>query len=282
MIGGRTAVYGLLGRPIRRSLSPRIHNRWFAELDLDAVYVPFEVPTGQVPDPVGVMRQLGLSGLNLTVPFKGLAVDRCDRLGPVAQVAAAINVLVRRGETVEGHNTDAEGFVDAFEASQGKVAGRRALVVGAGGAGRAVAAGLCDRGARSVVLANRTEAAATEAVARMAARWPAVALHAAPLEALALDGTDIVVVATGGQVDVGRIVDPHALADDAVWCDLNYWMAEPPGLVAARSRGLAVLDGLGMLVHQAARAFELWTDTRPDAAATHAWLRRRADSPGSA
>jgi shikimate dehydrogenase len=264
-VTGRTLVFGLVGHPVRHSLSPMMHGRLFESMGVDAVYVAFDVHPQRADRLADAIRTLDLRGVNLTVPFKGSILPDLDRVTRAAEEASAVNVVIQHEGFLTGYNTDGEGFCRAFEGKFGRVlGGRRALVVGAGGAGRAVAAGLADRGARSVTLLNRTAATAEAAVAHLQRYFPGTRFASAPLDADAFDrlarGADLVVNCTSGAgsaVVAGFRVD--RLPASAIWCDINYWMDEPPALAACKARGLGVQDGLPMLVHQGALSFELFT-----------------------
>lgn len=267
MIGGHTAVYAVVGHPVRHSRSPLIHNTWFAHHGIDGVYVALEIEPGRHEELGRALRVMGLAGANLTVPFKQSVLSELDAVGPVAERLGAVNTVVRRGERLEGFNTDADGYVDGLVAEHDVVEGARVLVLGAGGAGRAVGFGLARRGARSVTWLNRSVSRAEEVAARCAI--PGVDMGSGPLTADAFAAhaaeADLVVQCTSGpgaavvaQFDVGVV------PERAVWSDINYWMDDPPGLTEWARRGGRIQGGWPMLVHQAARAFELFTGTSPN------------------
>jgi len=257
-ISGATRTFALLGRPVGHSLSPRLHNAWLQALKVDARYLAIDVPPERghlVPD---ALRTLGLAGVNLTVPLKQSVLPQLDALAPSAVQAGAANVIVREGDRLVGHNTDGSGLVAHLQL-QGIDLSRPAVVLGAGGAGRSVAASLLQAGLPRVHLLNRTVERA-EAVA--AVLGPA--LHPGPLSGRglqqALPGTGLVVQATagGGRAAVAGLPLDH-LPPKACWVDLNYWDAEPPHRAELHRRGIRFDDGWGMLVAQAAEAFTLFT-----------------------
>jgi shikimate dehydrogenase len=261
-------VYAVIGHPVRHSRSPTLHNAWFAALGIDGVYVALEVDPAAAGELGRAIRTLGLAGANLTVPFKTAILDDLDAVGPVASVLGAVNTVVRRGDRLEGYNTDADGYVDGLVGEFGDVvAGARVLVLGAGGAGRAVGLGLARRGAASVCWLNRTVSRAEAVAARCAV--DGVALSAAALSAEAFAAlaphTDLVVTCTSGPA-AERIAgfDLSLLPPHAIWSDINYWMDDPPGYTGWKARGGRVQGGMPMLVHQAARAFQHFTGTLPD------------------
>ena len=246
---------GVIGDPVRHSLSPALHNAAFAALGLDWVYLAFEVPAGSAAAAVEGMRALGIDGLNVTMPHKEDVAAAVDRLSPVAERLGAVNTVVRRGGVLAGESTDGIGFVDALRSDEGfDPAGKRCLVVGAGGAARAVVLALADAGA-SVAVVGRTP----ERVAACAALGGRVG---SPEEA---GDADLIVNATpvGMGDDTGLPVDPAMLGPGQMVADLVYHPLQTPLLAEARARGAVAVNGLGMLIHQAAHAFRLWTGEDP-------------------
>jgi shikimate dehydrogenase len=268
LITGTTRVAGVIGDPVRHSRSPAIHNAAFAAAGLDWVYVAFEVGEGEVPSALAGMRALGLAGLNVTMPHKQAVADAVDWLTPDAQALDAVNtVVLGEGRRLVGHNTDGAGFVDSLVVDSGiSLAGLRCAVLGAGGAGRAVVRALAGAGAAEVVVVNRTPAAAERAVA--------LAGDVGRLgTTLDLADADLVVNATplGMGADRSLPCDPEALGGAGqVVVDLVYDPPETAWIAAARARGIRVVGGLGMLVHQAAHAFTLWTGVEAPLAAMRA------------
>lgn len=267
MITGATRVAGVIGDPVRHSRSPAIHNAAFAAAGLDWVYVAFEVGEGEVPSALAGMRALGLAGLNVTMPHKQAVADAVDWLTPEAQALDAVNTVVVHDGRLIGHNTDGAGFVDSLLVDEGiSLAGLRCVVLGAGGAGRAVVRAMAAAGAAEVVVVNRTPAAAERAVALAGAAGRLGT-------ALDVADADLVVNATplGMGADRSLPCDPAALGGASqVVVDLVYDPPETVWMAAARARGLRVVGGLGMLVHQAAHAFTLWTGLEAPLAAMRA------------
>lgn len=271
VITGATRVAGVIGTPIRHSLSPAIFQGAFAACGLDWAYLAFEVADGAAPAAVAGARALGLEGLSVTMPHKAAVIPALDELDPVAEALGAVNCIVRRGDVLTGHNTDGGGLVDSLREDEGlDVAGLRCVLLGAGGAGRAVAHALGRAGAASVVVVNRTRE-----------RGLAAASLAGPVgvvgEGDAVADADLVVNATSlGMGGDDRLpLDPTRLSAGQVVVDLVYHPAVTPLLAAAEAAGARPVGGLGMLVHQAARAFELWTG-EPAPAAAMADAARRA------
>ena len=256
---GSTRVAGVIGDPIRHSLSPIIHNAAFAALDMDWVFLAFPVPEGEVAGALAGCRSLGIEGLSVTMPHKTAVAGLVDRLSPTASALGAVNTVVRaEGGLLIGESTDGAGFLDALRLDQGiDPAGMRVVVVGAGGAARAVVLALAEARASEVVVVNRTGEAA-ERAATLAGRLGRVG---GPEEA---GSADLVVNATpvgmAGPGEDAMPVAPDLLRPGQIVVDLVYNPRETPLLRAAASAGATAVGGLGMLVHQAAHAFRLWTN----------------------
>lgn len=261
MITGRTRVYGLVGNPVRHSLSPAMHNELFRRQRIDAIYVAFDVPGERAGAVAGAVRTLGLSGVNLTVPFKERVLPELDELSATARVAGAVNVVIREADRLVGYNTDGEGYLRALHEELGITpVNTRAVVLGAGGTGRAVAAALAAHGATAVTLLNRTQARAEVACAALATAFPTVEFTAGALEparfSAVAPSADLVVNCTaGGGAAAVAALDVAGLRRGAAWTDANYWMADPPQLAACAARGVRIQRGIGMLMHQGALSF---------------------------
>lgn len=258
------------------SLSPALHNAAFGALGLDWAYLAFDVAPGHAAAALEGVRSLGIEGLSVTTPHKDDVARLVDRRSPVAERLAAVNTVVRRGGELVGESTDGQGFVDALRADQDfDPAGRRCVVRGSGGAARAVVLALAGAGAAEVVVVPGRSTARAEAAAALAGRAGRVGGPAEAAEA------DLVVNATTlgmpGSPDPLPF-DPSLLGPGQVVVDIVY--PETPFVTAARRRGAVAADGLGMLVHQAAGAFRLWTglDAPLDAmSGVVARLRRSTD-----
>ncbi|HEX9258593.1 MAG TPA: shikimate dehydrogenase, partial [Acidimicrobiales bacterium] len=238
------------------SLSPSLHNAAFAALGIDWVYVALDVAPGSVPDAVAGVRALGIEGLSVTMPHKEAVADAVDELTPDARALHAVNCVARSGDSrLVGHNTDGDGLVDSLRADAGvDPAGSMVVVIGAGGAARSVVLALARAGAREVVVVGRTLHRAQAAAALAGSVGWVGGGHE-------IAGADIVVNATpvGMGDDAHMPFDPALLQGGKLVVDLVYHPLDTPLLRAARDRGARTLDGLGMLVHQAARQLTLWT-----------------------
>ena len=269
----------VIGRPVEHSLSPVIHNAAFEALGLDWGFFALSVPPGGVADAVAAMRNLALAGMSVTMPHKDAVVDLVDARSPAVALLGAANCLWWRGAELVADNTDGIGFVDALHHDAGfEPRGRRAVVFGAGGAARAVIAALASAGAAEIVVVNRTRARA-EVAASLAGPSGRIGTAEDVVDA------DMVVNASPvGMGDEALPFDPSLLGRGHLVIDLIYEPMATPLVLAARERGAVAINGLGMLIHQAAHAFRHWTGEDPpievmSASATAELARRRIVSP---
>ncbi|MBK1637520.1 shikimate dehydrogenase [Rhodothalassium salexigens] len=251
-------VAGVIGWPVAHSLSPRLHGFWLDRAGIDGFYVPMAVAPERLGAALAGLPALGFRGVNVTVPHKQAVFDALDRVTPVARRAGAVNtVTVGEDGTLEGTNTDVAGFLGHLRqaAPVWQADAAPAVILGAGGAARAAAVALLDAGVARVTVVNRTVARAEALASALGDARVAVA----PWERLAgaLDGAGLLVNTTSlgmaGQPPL--TLDLAPLAADAVVYDIVYVPLETPLLAAARARGLATVDGLGMLIHQGVPAF---------------------------
>ena len=252
-------LFGVLGDPVDHSLSPVMQNAAFAAAGLPHLYLRYRVPPAALAAALREAKALGMGGLNLTVPLKEAVLPLLDALTPAAERAAAVNtIILSPGGRLLGDNTDGEGFVRALG---GRARGARAVVIGAGGSGAAVAAALSRAGAATVTIANRTVARAERLAARLAGPRRAK-IGIAPLTALAsgaaLEDATLVVNATPLTAP-DEIAPLDAIAPPAALVDLVYGETLTPWIERARGAGRAAWDGLGLLVFQARRSLALWT-----------------------
>jgi len=252
-------VVGVIGDPIAHSLSPLLHNAAFDALGIDWVSVAFEVPAGAADAALVGMRALGIAGLSVTMPHKQQAFAAVDDVTEVARRLGVVNCVTRRDGVLVGDSTDGEGLLAALWRAQSFDPGtKRCLVIGAGGAARAVTLALADAGAAEVVVVNRT-AARAEACAALAGPVGRVGTGAdVPDADLVVQSTSLGMAGLGAPSDE-LPVDPSAFRPGQVVVDLVYRPLETPLLRAAKTQGAVVVSGLGMLVHQAALALERWT-----------------------
>jgi shikimate dehydrogenase len=289
MISGETKVFAVIGDPVAHSLSPLMHNGWFEDHGIDAVYVALNL---KAPEPGGVFAQLdalGIAGANITIPFKEAAHIAVPPLHPArAAIYGAANVFVRDGAgRLRSENTDGDGFVEGLQAVAHLRAagGQNIVMLGAGGAARAIAVALTKRlclddpfdqqSGPAFTFVNRTQARAQElceAVDAVGARSSRVIDWESAERDLAT--ADIIINATslGMKGQPALELSLKRAREDCVIADAVYVPLETPLLREARLRGLRRMDGLTMLINQGALAFELWFGVKPDRAKARARL----------
>jgi shikimate dehydrogenase len=264
-------LLGIFGWPVAHSKSPAMHGAAIAALGLDAVYLPFAVRPEALPDAVRGLRGLGVRGVNVTLPHKAAVIPLLDAVDPDAEAIGAVNTVVNDDGVLRGYNTDAPGLVRSIEEAGVAIAGRRVTVLGAGGAARAAVVGLQRAGAAEItLLARRPEAA--QFLAEELRGDGAVPLLGDGLDALEarFAHTDLLVQSTSATLGGGPDAEAFAaklpfgaLPKHAAVVDLVYQPLRTSVLRAAEAEGLATVDGLGMLLHQGALAFRLFTGHEP-------------------
>ena len=255
-IDGKTELYGIIGNPVRHSLSPVMHNVGFAELGINRVYVPLEVR--DVEQGIAGLRALGFRGVSVTVPHKETVLPFLDAIDPVAERIGAVNTLVFRQQEdgrviLRGMNTDWLGANTAL-AEKVNLQKSRVLVIGAGGSAKAVGFGLIEVGAE-VIIANRTAASGKSLADLLGCTF-------IPLEEVAGVSADVLINTTSVGMEPdneGIMVPPSMLSGFSVVMDIVYAPLETRLLREARTAGCQVIDGLAMLLYQGAAQFEIWT-----------------------
>jgi shikimate dehydrogenase len=256
VIAGTTRLAAVIGSPVEHSLSPAIHNAAFGEVGLDWTFVALEVAPGDCARALDGTRALGLAGLSVTTPHKDAVAALVDERSPDAEALGAVNCVVPvAGGRLRGENTDGAGFVAALREAGIEPAGLRCCVLGAGGAARSVVLALGRAGAADVAVVNRTrqKAEVAAALAGSAGRVGDPGVDPGTAD-LVVNATSIGMGATGGLP-----VDPSALRPTQVVAELVVHPVRTPFLEAGERAGCVTVDGVGMLVHQAALAFEAWT-----------------------
>jgi shikimate dehydrogenase len=308
---GATRLAGVIGDPVRHSLSPLLHNAAFSALGLDWAYLAFPVPAGRAREALVGAAALGVEGLSVTMPHKTAVAEGLERCSATATTLHAVNTVVREQDDLIGENTDGQGFIDSLQSEPGfDPSGRRCLVLGAGGAARAVVLALSEAGAAEVVVMNRT-AERGRAAAALAGRVGRLGTQAE------IEDMDLVVNATpvgmaadrpsqgakakspgqsgeaaaapridtghapsvGETGDLSPLVQLDRLGPGQVLVDLVYHPATTRLMEEARRRGVTAVNGVGMLVHQAALAFRLWTGEDPPLLAMRAAVDEVLEPP---
>jgi shikimate dehydrogenase len=278
MTNGRYRV-GVIGDPVAHSISPAMQQPALDALGIPATFEIWHTPAAELPARIASLREPDALGANVTVPHKLAVMEHIDEITPLARRAGAVNVVVNRDGHLFGDNTDVHGFAVSLEAACPNARVRPALVLGAGGAARAVVLALEAMGVTSIALANRNVERATRLAADLAPTPLRVVGTDERSLAAELHRAAILVNATSLGWHPGETPVPldllRVLARNVIVVDLTY--RDTDLLTAARARGLATLDGLAMLVYQGARALELWTGKEaPVAVMMEAAQRARA------
>lgn len=269
VIQGTTRVYGIIGWPVGHSRSPQMQNAAFQALGMDCVFVPFAVPPQQLADAVQGLRSLGVAGWNVTIPHKSAIMPFLDQLSPEAVRAGAVNTVCNQDGCLIGYNTDGAGLLISLERDLGcPVAGKRVIVLGAGGAARGAVAALAEAGAAAITVVNRTLFTASQLTSQLYGHYPSeTMLGVAEFSALPqlLPETDLLINATSlglhGEEIAG--LDLALLPAAAKVYDMVYGVSSTPLVSSARHNGLLACDGLGMLAAQGELAFCRWTGVTP-------------------
>ena len=263
-ISGEARIAGVMGWPVTHSRSPRLHNHWLARHGIDGAYVPLAVRPEHLEAAVRGLPALGFVGANLTIPHKEAVLPFLDDIDSAAARMGAVNTIVITDGRLSGRNTDSFGFIENLRAGapSWRAASGPAVVIGAGGAAKAIAWALIDAGVPSLRLVNRTLALAQDLATALG---PAAAAQPLAQRAAALAGAALVVNASAlgmtGQPPLD--LDLSDLPRSAIVNDIVYVPLETPLLAAARARGHTVVDGIGMLLHQGRPGFQAWFGVDP-------------------
>ena len=261
-INGSTVLVGVIGNPVKHSLSPVILNAAFREAKINWVYTAFETPEEKLADAIGGIRALGIAGLSVTMPHKARVCSLLDEISDSAQSLGAVNCIVNDAGNLKGHNTDGDGFLDAVKHDAGlDVAGKKVLVIGSGGSARSIIYSLGKAEAREIAVINRTKNKALDALELAGSAGRHVEENEIPK---VVSEADLVINATPvGMSDTEGTssfpLEPNLLTKGQLAVDLIYHPISTPWMEALRDRGVEVHGGLSMLIFQAAKAFKLWT-----------------------
>ena len=266
IISAKARLAGVMGWPVDHSLSPRLHGYWLEANGIDGTYLPLAIAPEHFAEALRVLALLGFRGVNVTVPHKEAALDAVDVADPLARRIGAVNTItVRDDGSLEGSNTDAYGFIEQLKATvpDWQASGGPAVIIGAGGAARAICVALLDAGVAEIRIVNRTLGRA-EALATAVGEPVRVLPWTGRANAVG-DAALVVNTTTLGMTGQPALdLEAKSINDDAVVCDIVYAPLQTPLLRAAAVRGLRTVDGLGMLIHQARPGFEAWFGVAPE------------------
>jgi shikimate dehydrogenase len=287
-ITGQTKIFGIFGRPVAHTLSPLMHNAAFDALGLPYRYVPFEVHPDRLQAAVKGIIPLGILGLNVTIPHKEAILPFLDQIDEEAKRIGAVNTIEVASDRLIGHNTDGRGFLESLRERGVDLSGKRVILLGAGGAAKAVAVTLAQQPISEMVIVARTAARGKALADRLATFTPRLRISLRGTEfgpdfSSQSDRPTLLVNTTPLGLKQG---DPppfplHLLDPGWSVTDLIYRPQETPLLAAAKKGGAAVIPGLGMLLHQGALAFEIWTRQKAPLSVMRQALEEALLSPDS-
>lgn len=254
---GKT-IAAVIGHPVQHSLSPTIYNAAFSFDQIDWIYVAVEVLKGDVKQLLDEMHTLPIGGLSVTMPHKETVANLLDRCTHQVKKLGVANCVYRDGDTLVGHNTDGEGFLRSLkEETNEEVAGKTYLIIGAGGAARAVSLALGESGAKEVIVANRDETKASSVASLAGPSGRVGKISEAHFADVIINATPLGMGGTGNEEQLPLPVTN--IQKEQIVVDLIYNPLETPLLTSARRMGARTVNGIGMLVHQAALQYVLWT-----------------------
>lgn len=268
-ISGKTQIVGIIGDPITHSLSPLMQNAAFASAGLDYVYIPFAVNPDNLGTAVSGLKALGVCGFNVTIPHKTTIIPFLDKLDETAEAAGAVNTVHLSGDLLVGYNTDGDGLVDSLAVDLEFVPGEtQILIIGAGGAARGAVAALCRSGAKKLLICNRTLDNALAIKDDMNSHYRETCIEVFAqnqIDKQKLISTSLLINTTslgmkGESIDGVNLTQ---MPNHVKVYDMVYSFSETPLLKDAAVLGLQAANGLGMLVGQGERAFNIWTGRKP-------------------
>ena len=255
IIDQHTGLYGVIGNPVRHSLSPALHNAAFSATGLNAVYLAFE--TGDIEECLKGIRALGIKGASITIPFKTTVMPFLDEIDPLAKRIGAVNTIVNDSGRLKGYNTDALGALKALEENV-KLPGMTCLIIGAGGAARAIGFMLKEQDV-AVSIVNRSRKRGEALAASLGCPF-------VPLDEISgiKGGLLVQTTSVGMYPDIDQCPVPENILENGmVVMDIVYLPAETRLLNLARDRGCVIISGVDMFINQGAEQFRLWTDLDP-------------------
>jgi shikimate dehydrogenase len=267
-VTGKTKIMGIIGNPIEHTVSPQLHNTISRRKGIDAIYVPFKVDKSGLRSAVEGLRALNVTGFNVTVPFKNDIIPFLDQISEEAKLMGAVNTVKNVNGMLYGYNTDGEGFLRSLKKEAGVgFKDKKVVLIGAGGAARAVGVKAALNGAKSIVIINRTVQKAEEITGVINYNISDIA------RCCSLDGegaqkefeeSDIIVNTTSvgmyPDVDISPVISTAGFSDRQLVCDIIYNPPRTKFLESALQKGSKVLNGLGMLFFQGVYAYEIWMD----------------------
>lgn len=259
-------LYGVAGDPIAHSMSPKMHNYWFELYGIEACYHPFLIKEENLRDAVKGFKAFGMNGFNVTVPHKVAIIPLLDGIDPLAKAIGAVNTVVNENGKLIGYNTDGPGFIKSLEKEISDLEQRKTLIIGAGGAARAIYFSMAERGVGEIDIFNRTAEKAEQLKKECPFDVKTKILEKEEAEKL-LAEYDLIIQTTSigmsPRIDESPI-SIHNLRKDAFVCDIIYNPLKTKILQEAEEKGAGIKNGVDMFVYQGALAFEKWTGIFPE------------------
>lgn len=251
--------FAVIGDPIDHSLSPNIHSAAFRELDLDCSYIAYRIPKDELKDGIEGLKKIQIRGFNVTIPHKVEMMKYVDKLDESCSLIGAVNTVENNDGVLKGYNTDMDGFLDPFKKKEIPIKDSKVLLLGAGGAARAIVAGFTKEKASNITIANRTLQKAEE----LSEFSKKIGLEATPMKIEdvwdAAKNYDIIVNATSvGLKNEGSPISLNSLKENTIVYDIVYMPMNTDFIKKAKERGAKIIFGYEMLLGQAVRAFEIW------------------------
>lgn len=265
-ITGKTKTLGIFGYPISHTLSPAMHNAVIKALGLDMAYLPFEVKPSNLKEAINGIKSLGIIGVNITIPHKESVIRFLDAISEEARLVGAVNTIVNKDRKLIGYNTDGSGYIASLKEELGfNPKSKRIIIIGAGGAARGILAALAAQKPKSITVANRTLSRAVSLIKAFKGKFRDTRFEAIGIDdnmlKMSFNSVDLLVNTTsvGMKQSKALKIPLETLPKIAIVSDIIYNPLETLLLKKAKKLGLTTHGGLGMLVHQGARSFKLWT-----------------------
>ena len=265
-ITSKTKTLGIFGYPISHTLSPAMHNAVIKALGLDMVYLPFEVKPSNLKEAINGIKSLGIIGVNITIPHKESVIRFLDDISEEARLVGAVNTIVYKDRKLVGYNTDGSGYMASLKEELGfNPKSKRIIIIGAGGAARGILAALATQKPKSITVANRTLSRAVSLIKTFKGKFRDTRFEAINLDdnmlKMSFNSVDLLINTTSVGMKQGKAlkIPLETLPKIAIVSDIIYNPLETLLLKKAKKIGLTTHGGLGMLVHQGARSFKLWT-----------------------
>ena len=265
-ITSKTKALGIFGHPISHTLSPVMHNAVIKALGLDMAYLPFEVKPSNLKEAINGIKSLGIIGVNITIPHKESVIRFLDDISEEARLVGAVNTIVNKDRKLVGYNTDGSGYMASLKEELGfNPKSKRIIIIGAGGAARGILAALATQKPKSITVANRTLSRAVSLIKTFKGKFRDTRFEAIDLDnnmlKMSFNSVDLLINTTSVGMKQGKTlkIPLETLPKIAIVSDIIYNPLETLLLKKAKKIGLTTHGGLGMLVHQGARSFKLWT-----------------------